>query len=181
MCAGKGGRRVRESLLDNVDPADPKPSDDEPVEEPSTQPASTRGPEATSNNGWGNGTQNGTRESSAEPGRRSGTSVWDSSSKAADDNGWSGGPKPEAEDWGWGFDRGRPAQSQGARQGSGGAWPSSNGAGKAEEEAQSGRAARAAGDEQAEAGEGAWEEEDSPDIVELRPEEVVPPSQPFLL
>lgn len=105
---------------------------------------------------------------------RTGKSAWDSSPKT-DDNGWSAGPKPEADEWGWGFDRGRPAQSHGARKGGSEAWPSSNGAGKAEEEPPPPGAASAAGEGREEAWEDAWDEEDSPDIVELRPEEVVHP------
>lgn len=170
--AGSGGRRKREGLLDNVDPATPVPSNEEPLEEPSTQLPSARGPEAGTS-GWGEDRQNGTDRSSPEPGMRIGKSTWDSSSQKTDDNGWSAGPKPEADEWGWGFDRGRPAQSHGARKGGSEAWPSSNGAGKAEEEPPPPGTASAAGEGRGEAWEGAWDEEDGPDIVELRPEEVV--------
>ena len=174
--AGSGSRRKRESLLDNVDPASSVSNDEEPLEEPSSRPPSTRTPEAgTSASGWGEDSQNGTGRSSAEPDRRPGTSAWDSSGQNTDDNGWTAGPKPEADEWGWGFDRGRPAQPQGAKRGGSEAWPSSNGTGKAEEDAPRPGAASAAGEAREETWEGAWDEDESPDIVELRPEEVVQP------
>ena len=143
-CAvGAGGRRKRESLLSNVDP---------------TQ-------------GWANTDQSGTGSSSTGPDAQTGTSAW-RSSNTTDDNGWSAGPRQVAEDWGWGTDR---KHSVGAKKGSDNAWQAYNGAGARTDDGLLGSetpSEAAAGGAIGEERDNAWDEV-GPDIVELRPEEVV--------
>ena len=126
---------------------------------------------STSTNGWAKTSQNGTGSSSTGPQAQNGTSAW-RSSHAADDNGWSAGPQKEAEEWGWGTDRGR---SWGAKKGSSDAWQTNNGASTPADNDSSGAetpSEAAADGARGEAWDDAWDE-DGPDIVELRPEEVV--------
>lgn len=137
-CAvGAGGRRKRESLLNNVDP---------------TQD-------------WAKTGQSGTGSSSTGPEAQIETSAW-RSSNTADDNGWSAGPRQVAEDWGWGTDR---KYSVGAKKGSENAWQAYNGASTQTDDDSLGSESPS---EAAAIGEDAWHEV-GPDIVELRPEEVV--------
>lgn len=166
--AGTSGRRKRDNLLDNVDPADPETSDARRPEEPDRKRSPAGDSSAsTSANGWAADSQRKTEGPATEPG----TSAWANGTFAADENGWAGPPKPEAEDWGWGTDRGRSGQSRKAKDSSRGVWPDSNGA---DNDNASGDATPAADAAQGDAWEeGPWDEDDGPDIVELRPEEVV--------
>ncbi|CAL8465254.1 g4789 [Coccomyxa elongata] len=169
---GTGGRRKRESLLDNVDPTqDLEASGDNSMEETGTDSFSrVDSKPSTSANGWAKTSQNGTGSRSTGPQSQNGRSAW-RSSNTADDNGWSAGPQPEAEEWGWGTDRGRP---WGAKKGSSDVWQTNNGASTPADDGSSGAESTseaAADGARGEAWDDAWDE-DGPDIVELRPEEV---------
>lgn len=142
------------------------------MEETGTDPSSLMDSKpSTSANGWADTSQNGTGSGFTGPQAQNGTSAW-RSSHTTDDNGWSAGPRQEAEDWGWGTDS---TQSRGAKKGTSGAWQANNGASTQADDGSldvDSPSAAAADGAQGEAWDDAWDE-DGPDIVELRPEEVV--------
>lgn len=176
-----GGRRKRESLLDNVDPLDaedeqPAIRDEGMAATSSAQQTETAG--AGTSGSW-TGYQNGSthRADPADPAASSKEDTggaW-SSPSTSDDNGWGARPKPVTEDWGWGAAAAKSryvaASSNGA---SSQAWDETgNGAGTA---GPGTNRASAWHDESGEAGPdtaGEIEEDDFPDIVELQPQEVV--------
>ena len=202
---GTSSRRLREGLLDNVDPAAPAEAADSgwrPVAVP--LPADNdndAAPSANSNGSGAPGARPGApsgwpdqvpqegpttsgrpgaalREGTSSNGAHTSSSGGSNGARPADIGGWGVGANPLPDDWGW------PPSKAGGGSGSG-TWAGLSGAGRRNGNgAAPGASARGAGDDEEDRSlpEQAWEEsaeevqwgaEEGPDIVELRPQEVV--------
>ena len=179
---GTNGRRLREALLDNVDPAAPaEPADSAwrplatpAVDEapPSSSDSGTAAAESRAESAWRAASQNGASTSGRPAEAAAASNGAGKQRRSADDSGWGSGLGRVPDDWG----SAPPGDAKGAGH-HGSTWAGLAGAGV-------GGSSQNGSHPEGSSGEEAWpdaggdvspelETEEAPDIVKLRPQEVV--------
>ena len=197
---GNSSRRLREGLLDNVDPAAPAESADNgwrPVLAPQPDlddaPSASNGSSSAAGgrpqrSSWPDAPQEcpttsgrpgaAPREGTSSNGAHTSSSGGSNGARPADIGGWGVGANPLPDDWGW------PQLGRGGSKGAG-AWAGLSGARPQPGSHKTSASADQGGNEEngagapeeawEPAGEVQWDAEEGPDIVELRLQEVVRP------